>query len=75
MSDVAEFCYKVTYYYHPNDEAGIAWNDNTIGIKWPEVVGRFQGNANPVGYKFSNGLTLVMSKKDKAWDFFNGDRR
>ena len=28
-----------------------------------------------INYKFSNGLTLVMSKKDKAWDFFNGDRR
>jgi len=75
LSDVAEFCYKVTDFYHPNDEGGIAWNDPTIGIKWPEVVGRFQGNANPDGYKFSNGLTLVMSKKDKAWDFFNGDRR
>lgn len=35
LSDTAEFCYKVTDFYHPNDEGGIIWNDPTIGIKWP----------------------------------------
>ena len=37
LSDVAEFCYKCTDFYHPNDEGGIAWNDPEIGIEWPEV--------------------------------------
>lgn len=35
LSDEAEFCYKCTDLYHPEDEGGIAWNDPTIDIKWP----------------------------------------
>lgn len=35
LSDEAEFCYKVTDFYHPNDEGGIMWNDPAIGIEWP----------------------------------------
>ena len=30
LSDVAEFCYKVTDFYHPGDEGGLAWNDPEI---------------------------------------------
>lgn len=33
--DVAEICYKVTDFYHPGDEGGIAYNDPDIGIEWP----------------------------------------
>ena len=35
LSDIAEFCYKCTDFYHPGDEGGILWNDPQIGIKWP----------------------------------------
>ena len=35
LSDVAEFCYKVTDFYHPGDEGGIAYNDPDIGIECP----------------------------------------
>lgn len=35
LSDTAEFCYKVTDFYHPDDEGGIMWNDPEIGIEWP----------------------------------------
>ena len=35
VSDYAEFAYKCTDFYHPNDEGGIIWNDSDIGIKWP----------------------------------------
>lgn len=35
LSDTAEFCYKVTDFYHPGDEGGIAWDDPDIGIDWP----------------------------------------
>ncbi len=35
LSDFAEFCYKVTDFYHPGDEGGLMWNDPTIGIEWP----------------------------------------
>lgn len=35
LSDYAEFCYKVTDFYHPNDEGGIIWNDPEVGVEWP----------------------------------------
>ena len=34
-SDVAEFLYKTTDYYHPEHERVIRWDDPTIGIPWP----------------------------------------
>ncbi len=37
LSETAEFCYKVTDFYHPEDEGGIAWDDPDIGIAWPEA--------------------------------------
>lgn len=36
-SETAEFCYKVTDFYHPDDEGGIIWNDPDIGIDWGDV--------------------------------------
>ncbi len=35
VSDSADFQYKCTDFYHPDDEAGIRWNDETIAIDWP----------------------------------------
>ena len=35
LSDYAEFAYKCTELYHPNDEGGIIYNDPDIGIDWP----------------------------------------
>ena len=35
LSDVAEFYYKCTDFYHPGDEGGIMWNDPDIAIDWP----------------------------------------
>lgn len=35
LSDEAEFCYKCTDFYHPEDEGGIMWNDPDVGIEWP----------------------------------------
>lgn len=65
LSDVAEFCYKVTDFYHPNDEWGIAWNDPAIGIAWPEVVGQYRGSASAEGYAMSDGTPLKLSDKDQ----------
>ncbi len=39
LSDCAEFAYKCTDFYHPNDEGGIIWNDPAIGIEWPIPAG------------------------------------
>lgn len=51
LSDYAEFAYKCTDFYHPDDEGGIAWNDPDIGIAWP----------------IEEGIELTLSDKDKKW--------
>ena len=67
LSDVAEFCYKCTDFYHPGDEGGLAWNDPSIGIVWPELVGKYNGNASANGYKMTDGTAINLSEKDEKW--------
>ena len=52
LSDYAEFCYKCTDFYHPNDEGGILYNDPEIGVEWP----------------VSEGLELILSEMDTKWE-------
>jgi len=55
LSDVAEFLYKTTDYYHPQSEICLAWNDPQINIKWP----------------LPKGITPNLNAKDAAgllWD-------
>ena len=54
LSDSAEFAYKCTDFYHPNDEGGILWSDPDIGIEWPM----------PEGFTADD---LIISDKDKVW--------
>ena len=35
LSETADFLYKCTDLYHPEDEGGVIWNDPGIGIEWP----------------------------------------
>ena len=51
LSDYAEFTYKCTELYHPNDEGGIIYNDPDIGIEWP----------------IEDESALIFSEKDKRW--------
>lgn len=60
LTDVAEFAYKCTDYYHPEEEGGIIWNDETIGIDWPipegvEILVSEKDGKLP---KFSEGISL-----------------
>ena len=66
LTETAKFCYKVTDFYHPGDEGGIAWNDPEIGIAWP-VCGVYSGSANAAGYALSDGTPLTLSEKDQHW--------
>ena len=36
LSDTAEFLYKTTDYYLPEDERCVIWNDPDIAIEWPK---------------------------------------
>lgn len=49
LSDYAEFCYKVTDFYHPGDEGGLMYDDPQIGVEWP----------------IPEGMELILSEKDK----------
>jgi dTDP-4-dehydrorhamnose 3,5-epimerase len=40
LSDCADFLYKCTDFYSPEDERTIRWDDADIGIEWPLVGGR-----------------------------------
>lgn len=51
LSDEAEFVYKCTDFYHPNDEGGLAWNDKEIGVDWP----------------ITEDMQLIISEKDQKW--------
>lgn len=51
LSDYAEFCYKCSDFYHPNDEGGLIYNDPEIGVEWP----------------VPEGMELIMSQKDTMW--------
>jgi dTDP-4-dehydrorhamnose 3,5-epimerase len=35
LSETAEFVYKCTGFYRPENERGIIWNDSTLNIDWP----------------------------------------
>ena len=54
LSEHAEFVYKCSDFYHPNDEGGLIWNDPDIGVEWP----------------IPEGMELIFSDKDQKWGSF-----
>lgn len=42
LSERAIFSYKCTDFYYPEYEAGLIWNDPSIGIRWPEISAEIQ---------------------------------
>ena len=43
VSDVADFQYKCTDFYSPEDEGGLIWNDPDVGIPWPIAEPQLSG--------------------------------
>lgn len=56
LSDEAKFSYKVSDFYHPNDEGGIIYNDKDINIKWP--------------IPSDKDFHIILSEKDKVHQTF-----
>lgn len=50
LSEEAEFVYKCDELYHPEDEGGLAWDDQSVGIHWP----------------ISENMEVLLSEKDKV---------
>ena len=48
LSEEAEFAYKCTDFYQPEDEGGIIWNDSDLCINWP----------------LEENMKLIISEKD-----------
>lgn len=59
LSDYAEFAYKCTDFYHPDDEGGIRWDDPELNIDW----------------HIPEGSVPVLSEKDKRWGSFGEYQR
>ncbi len=51
LSDYAEFAYKCTEFYHPNDEGGLMYNDPEIGVEWP----------------IPEDMEVILSERDQKW--------
>ena len=60
LSETAVFTYKCTDFYHPEDEAGLMWNDPGIGIDWQSIA---------------PGLLPVLSDKDGRHPAFDRNGR
>lgn len=56
LSDEAEFVYKCTDYYHPEEEGGVMYNDPAFGIEWP----------------IPEDMELIFSEKDQNYAPFHG---
>ncbi|MCL2050989.1 MAG: dTDP-4-dehydrorhamnose 3,5-epimerase [Lachnospiraceae bacterium] len=54
LSDYAEFVYKCSDFYYPDDEGGLLYNDPAIGIEWP----------------LPKGVQPILSERDKLWQGF-----
>ncbi|WP_137167848.1 dTDP-4-dehydrorhamnose 3,5-epimerase [Salinimonas lutimaris] len=55
-TQVAEFSYKCTDYYHPQSEVSLAWDDPAVGIEWPLVDGQLPSlsDKDTKGYAFGD---------------------
>ena len=62
LSEYADFEYKCTDYYDPDDEGIIHWNDPTLNISWPindPVVSKKDSQA-PFSFRYKIMKLLVL---------------
>jgi dTDP-4-dehydrorhamnose 3,5-epimerase len=63
ISEVAEFVYKCTDYYHPESEVSMKWDDADLAIEWPLI----NGNAPCLSAKDANGLPFYSAPALTVW--------
>jgi dTDP-4-dehydrorhamnose 3,5-epimerase len=59
LEDGTEFMYKCDEFYHPEDEGGILWNDESLAINWEQY------------YDIHN---IIISKKDQQHEKFDKEK-
>lgn len=52
LTNTAEFLYKTTQYYSPENERCIHWSDSTLNIQWPFDVSPKVSNKDSLGKPF-----------------------
>lgn len=62
LSESADFQYKCTDYYDPNDESGLLWNDPIINIQWPLEAPLLSGKD-----KMQPLLSEIEAKIKEGW--------
>lgn len=59
LSESAVFAYKCTDFYHPEDEAGLPYNDALLNINWPAA---------------NTDFSPILSEKDTKYPSFRKDK-
>ncbi|MEE2941301.1 MAG: dTDP-4-dehydrorhamnose 3,5-epimerase [Planctomycetota bacterium] len=57
-SPTAEFVYKCTDYYAPENEGTLAWDDPSVGVEWPLV----NGEPPRLSAKDADGVSLADAR-------------
>jgi len=59
LTEKAEFVYKCTDFYHPEDESGLPYDDPLINISWPQLPGQ----------------SFILSDKDLQYEGFDPNKK
>ena len=63
LSDIAEVVYKTSNYWHPSSEITLKWDDQTIGINWPNKVPPVMSKKDMEGKSFKE----LLKKLNKSF--------
>ena len=67
LSDIAEFAYKCTDFYHAGDDGGLRYNDPALGIVWSDKVAPEDYNVNE---RDRNWQSFEEYKKERGIEAF-----
>ena len=61
LSDEAQFQYKCTDFYHPEDEGSIKWDDPEIAVNWPIDFEPVVSSKDAIAPSFSSVKSLLLT--------------